>query len=124
MDHDFILGLAHQGAQPASVLPKKDQVIQYLFLWASRGVGRVSKGVTFIHGGFATVGAQPEDRMAEAYATIGVEPTVSMEEVTSVYHAKVKYAHPDGVQDPEEKRIREQRTQRLNLAYEAIEKAR
>ncbi len=47
-----------------------------------------------------------------------------MEEVTSVYHAKIKYAHPDGAQDPEEKRIREQRTQRLNLAYEAIEKAR
>ena len=41
-----------------------------------------------------------------AYTTIGVEPTVSMDEVTSVYHAKVKYAHPDGVQDPEEKRIR------------------
>ena len=45
-------------------------------------------------------------------------------EVTSVYHAKVKYAHPDGSHDLEEKRISEQRTQRLNLAYEAIEKAR
>ena len=29
----------------------------------------------------------------------------------------------EGTQDPEEKRIREQRTQRLNLAYEPIERA-
>lgn len=47
-----------------------------------------------------------------------------MEEVSGVYHAKVEYGHPDGAQDAEEKRIREQRTQRLNLACEAIEKAR
>ena len=47
-----------------------------------------------------------------------------MQEASSVYHAKIKYAHPDGAKDPEEKRIREQRTQRLNLAYEAIDKVR
>lgn len=62
--------------------------------------------------------------MAESYASIGVEPTVSMEEVTSVYHAKIKYAHPDGTQDPEERSVREDRTKRMNLAYEAIQKAR
>lgn len=45
----------------------------YLFLWAFREVGGVSKGLTFIHGGLATVRAQPEDRKAEVYATIGVE---------------------------------------------------
>ena len=44
----------------------------------------MSKGVTFIRGRLATVGARPEDRMAKAYATIEVEPTVSMEEVSSV----------------------------------------
>jgi len=70
------------------------------------------------------MGARREDRMAEAYAPIGVEPTVSMEEVSSVYRAKVKYAHPDGAQDPEERKVREDRTKRLNLAYEAIQKAR
>ena len=37
--------------------------------------------------------------MAEAYATIGVDPTASIEEVTSVYHAKIKYTHPDGIQN-------------------------
>jgi|TARA_B100000315_G_scaffold128322_2_gene117998 hypothetical protein len=41
-----------------------------------------------------------------------------MEEVTSVYHAKNKYAHPDGTQDTEE------RPKRPNLAYEAVQKAR
>ena len=40
-----------------------------------------------------------------------------MEEVTSVNHAKIKCAHPDGTQDPEERRVREDRTKRLNLAY-------
>ena len=68
--------------------------------------------------------AQPEDCMAEPYATTGVEPTVSMEEVTSVYHARIKYAHPDGAQDPEERRVSEDRTKRLNLAYEVIQQAR
>ena len=52
-------------------------------------------------------------RMTKACATIGVEPTVSMEGVTSVYHAKIKYAHPDGTQDPGERKVREDRTKRL-----------
>jgi len=47
-----------------------------------------------------------------------------MEEVTSICHAKIKHAHPDGTQDPEERKAREDRTRRLNLAYEAIQKAR
>ena len=41
---------------------------------------------------------------------------VSMDEGISVCHAKIKYAHPDGTQDPEERRVREDRTKRLNLA--------
>ncbi len=101
------------------------QVIQYLFLWGSRGVGGVSQGVTFIHGGLAVTGNhQPEDALAEAYATLGVEPTTSMEEITSIYRTKSRYAHPDGVQDPEEKQVREARSKRLNHAYQVIEKAR
>ncbi len=47
-----------------------------------------------------------------------------MEEVTGVYHAMIKYAHPDGSQDPKERRVREDRTKRMNPAYEAIQKAR
>ena len=79
-----------------------------------------------IHGDLATTAAhQPEDpRATVGLATTGVEPTVSMEEVCSVSPVKAKYTHPDGAQDPEERRIREQRTQLLNPADEAIQKSR
>ena len=90
------------------------QVIQYLFLWSRRGVGGVSQGVTFIHGGLATVeGNRQTDSLAEAYATVGVDNTASQEEIDSVYRAKVKFAHPDTTQDPDEKSIRTERTTRL-----------
>lgn len=97
-----------------------------LFLWAYRGAGGVSKGVTFIHRRLASIGVQPEDRIVEAYATIGVEPTVSMEEVTSpdFLGAKIKCTHPYGTQDLEERRVREDRTKCLDLACESIQKAR
>lgn len=101
------------------------QVIQYLFLWGARGVGGVSQGVTFIHGGLATTGNhQTEDVLAEAYATLGVEPTASMEEINSVFRTKSRFVHPDGVQDLDEKKVREQRSKRLNDAHDVIEKAR
>ena len=62
----------------------------------------------------------------EAYATIGLERTVSMEEVTSpdFIGAKIKYAHPDGTQDPEKRRVRDDGTEGMTLAHEAIQMAR
>ena len=101
------------------------QVIQFLFLWARRGVGGISQGVTFIHGGLAVRdGNAQTDNLAEAYATVGVDSVATMEEVESVYRAKVKFAHPDTTQDPDEKIIRTERSARLNVAYELIQKAR
>ena len=101
------------------------QVIQYMFLWASRGVGGVSQGVTFIHGGLVRVGeGKDEDTLAEAYATLGVNPSDSLDEIGAVYRAKIKFNHPDGVQDPQEKRVREERSSRLNGAWGLVEKAR
>ncbi len=101
------------------------QVIQFLFLWARRGVGGISQGVTFIHGGLAVRdGNAQTDSLAEAYATVGVDVMATMEEVESVYRAKVKFAHPDTTQDPEEKIIRTERAKRLNVAYELIQRAR
>lgn len=101
------------------------QVIQYLFLWSKRGVGGVSQGVTFIHGGLVTTeGNHSQDLLAEAYATIGVESNVTTEEITSVFRAKLKFAHPDKTQDPNEKKIRHERMKRLNVAYELIESLR
>ena len=60
----------------------------------------------------------PQDPLEEADASIWVDPIASTEEVTSVYDAKVNYAHPHGAQDPED------RTKRLDWAFEAMEKAR
>lgn len=101
------------------------QTIQYLLLWGARGVGGVSQGVTFIGGGLAKVGVTgAEESMAEAYTTIGVEPSASWEEIQSVYRAKVRYVHPDSVQDQAEKKLREERLSRLNTAFAKVEKAR
>ena len=101
------------------------QVCQYLFLWASRGVSGVSQGVTFIHGGLVRVGeGKDEDTLAEAYAILGVDSSDSLEEIGAVYRAKIKFNHPDGAQDPQEKRSREERSSRLNSAWDMIEKAR
>ena len=109
----------------AQNLAQVRHIIQLMLLWGSRGVGGVSGASTFIHGGLATLAKRDtEDELTEAYATLGVDPDTSMEEVSSVYHAKIRYAHPDGVQDINEKRLREERTKRLNRAYEFIEKAR
>lgn len=101
------------------------QVIQYILLWGSRGVSGVRQGVTFIHGGIELANPdRPGDSLAEAYATLGVEQIASMEEIHATYLTKIKFSHPDGVQDPEEKLIRGERTQRLNVAMETIEKNR
>ena len=48
----------------------------------------------------------------------------TLQRTGSVYDAKIRYAHPDGAQDPEEKSVREDRTKRMNPAYEPIQKAR
>ncbi|KKK56138.1 hypothetical protein LCGC14_3067550, partial [marine sediment metagenome] len=45
-------------------------------------------------------------------------------EVNSVFRTKIRFVHPDGVQDPGEKKIREERSKRLNDAHDVIEKAR
>ena len=65
----------------------------------------VTQGVTFIHGCLAAPGAAGGP-MAEAYVPIGVVPTASMEESSSVYRVKVQFALPDGAEDPGGKRIR------------------
>ena len=79
--------------------------------------------MTFIHGVPATTSGPTEDDLAEAYAIIGVEPGGSWAEIESVHLAKIKYAHPDGTQDPEEHQAREERASRLNAAHDRLEQA-
>lgn len=127
----------HQGGQwmevssrlqpsKAQNLRQCHQVIQYLFLWGSRGVGGVASGATFIHGGLATTRERQRsaDEFAEACATIGVEPEATWQEIQSVFRAKTRYAHPDGATDPEQKKIREDRMRRLNQAMEVLKKVK
>mgnify|MGYP001589403744 CR=1 FL=1 len=101
------------------------QVIQYLFLWASRGVGGVSQGVTFIGSSLVKVGPEVIDEsLEEAYATLGVDSTAGLQEIGALYRTKMRFNHPDGINDPEEKRQREERCKRLNEAWGLVEKAR
>lgn len=124
-DNQWVIIGSRMQATRARNLRQCYQVIQYLFLWASRGVSGVSQGVTFIHGGLVRAGeGKDEDTLAEAYATLGVDATDSLDEIGAVYRAKIRFNHPDGVQDPEEKRSREERSSRLNAAWGMIEKAR
>ena len=124
-DHQWVNISSRMQPTKAKNLRQCYQVIQYLFLWASRGVGGVSQGVTFIHGGLVRVGqAMDEDGLAEAYAILGVDSSDSLEEVGAVYRAKIKFNHPDGVQDPQEKQVMEERSARLNGAWTMIEKGR
>lgn len=87
--------------------------------------GWVSQGVCFIGRELVPTSAkQTDDALAEAYATLGVESTTSMEEITSVYHAKVRHAYPDHARDLNDKAQREVRMKRLSTAHELIEKAK
>jgi DnaJ-class molecular chaperone len=100
-------------------------VIHNLFLWSSRGVSGVAQGVSFIGTGLVKVGPDViNENLEEAYATLGVDGADSLDEIGAVYRAKVKFNHPDGVQDANERRQREQRTGRLNEAWGVIQKAR
>lgn len=101
------------------------QVIQYHLLWASRGVTGISQGVTFIHGGLVKVGPDTGNESLEvAYATIGVDSIAGLEEIGALYRTKMKFNHPDGINDPEEKRQKEERCKRLNEAWGLVQKAR
>lgn len=88
------------------------QVVQYLKLWGERGVEGLAQGTTFI-GGLVPVKANSTEGFDEACATLGVEPTATMDEVEKVWRVKVQFAHPDHGGDAE-------RFKRLQRAYEVI----
>ena len=56
--------------------------------------------------------------MNNAFEMLGLKPWASPEEVHAAYRTLAKQCHPDGVQDPEEKKTAQERMVRLNLAYE------
>ncbi len=56
--------------------------------------------------------------MNNAFEILGLKPWAGPEEIHAAYRALAKQCHPDGVQDPEEKKTAQQRMVQLNLAYE------
>lgn len=92
------------------------QVIMYLKLWENRGVTGIAKGVTFV-GGLVPSKNQDKEDYEQSCAILGVEPTVSIEEIKSVFRAKVQFAHPDKGGDPE-------RFKRIQKAYDYIMKVK
>ncbi len=99
-------------------------VIKELFHHEEWGAFGSVEGRSFMGSDLVTTEASSRhssaDQMAEAFTVLGVEPEDSMEEVTSVYHAKVKHSHPDMFRDPQEKKRAEERTKRLTLAYDRV----
>lgn len=63
---------------------------------------------------------------ADAYAVLGVEPSISDEELARVYHARVASCHPDRLEnvDPEVRNFAEEKLRRINQAYADVRRAR
>lgn len=100
------------------------QVITFLKLWENRGVTGIAQGVTFV-GGLVPTGANAaREDYEQSCAVLGVDPDASLEEVESVYKTKVRFAHPDRVQDPEKKKEAEERFKRIDDAYHYIKKVK
>ena len=84
----------------------------------------------FRHAGGGAAGPPPPSGppIAEAYATLGVRPEASDEEVTLAYRRLLRRHHPDkltasGASDLAV-RMANERTQRIRAAYEQVRAAR
>ncbi len=55
--------------------------------------------------------------MINPYETLGLKPWASPDEIRSAYRALVKQVHPDHIQDPEARKLAQERMVAINLAY-------
>ena len=73
-------------------------------------------------------GSSPETVLAEAYATLGVSSDASDVEVRNAWKKKMAAFHPDKIQgkdlDPEWLELANEKSAKINAAYEAIKAAR
>jgi len=80
------------------------------------------------HGAGASRGRSLSDRLADAYAALGVSPSASEAEIKRAYRRLVSQNHPDKLAAkglPESMRaIAEEKTRELNAAYDLIKEAR
>ena len=76
----------------------------------------------------AANGVSPQDRLAEAYAVLGVNPEASESEIKHAYRKLIRENHPDKIVSkglPESVRsVAEARAREINAAYELIKKTR
>jgi DnaJ like chaperone protein len=80
-------------------------------------------------GGPSAAGAPPpKDRLADAYAALGVTPTASAAEIKRAYRKLISQNHPDKLASrglPESMRaVAEERSREINSAYDLIKAAR
>jgi DnaJ like chaperone protein len=80
-------------------------------------------------GGPSAAGARPrKDRLADAYAALGVSPNASAAEIKRAYRRLISQNHPDKLAArglPESMRaVAEERSRELNSAYDLIKAAR
>jgi len=80
-------------------------------------------------GGPSTPGAEPAgDRLADAYAALGISPEASPAEIKRAYRKLISQNHPDKLAArglPESMRaVAEERSRELNAAYDLIKSAR
>ena len=80
-------------------------------------------------GGPSAAGAPPpKDRLADAYAALGVSPSASADEVKRAYRKLISQNHPDKLAArglPESMRaVAEERSREINSAYDLIKAAR
>ena len=73
-------------------------------------------------------GPAPKDRLADAYAALGVTPESSGAEIKRAYRKLISQNHPDKLASrglPESMRaVAEERSREINSAYDLIKSAR
>ena len=80
-------------------------------------------------GGPSATGGKPtQDRLADAYAALGITPEASPAEIKRAYRKLISQSHPDKLASrglPESMRaVAEERSRELNAAYDLIKKSR
>ncbi len=103
-----------------------------MLLRVARGLGLAEADVerleAMLRHAAAGPGQSTEDSLADAYATLGVDPTASDAEIKKAYRRQMSRHHPDKLASrgmPESMRsVAEERTQEISKAYDEISQSR